>query len=163
MEVVAGWMSWVERPVNEHLPVMSEWTIKTEPIVLEGNGNRSTWNFNWQGQSSDLILHAKVVPSTHSRLSTHDSALWNTTWWWMLCVWVPGMVLPWAWGKLRALQCFLELDLCCKGQMMQGKVVTSKWLTLRVTVLDLNFTTAQQVSPLCIHFLLSLVKLGVNP
>lgn len=46
--------------------------------------------------------------------------------------------------------------------MMQGKVVISKWVTLRVTALDLNVTTAQQVSALCIYFLLSLVKLGVN-
>lgn len=45
---------------------------------------------------------------------------------------------------------------------MQGKVDTSKWVTLRVTALDLNVTPAQQVSALCIHFLLSLVKLGLN-
>lgn len=58
---------------------------------------------------------------------------------------------------------FQELDLlCCKSQMMQGKVVTCQWVTLRVTALYLNVTTAQQVSALCIHFLLSLVKLEAN-
>lgn len=47
-EVVAGFMCWVATPMNEHLPVMREWMIKavSEPIVLEGNGNRSTWNLS---------------------------------------------------------------------------------------------------------------------
>lgn len=48
MEVVAGCMCWVARPVNEHLPMMSEWTVKgvSEPTVLEGNGNSNTWNLS---------------------------------------------------------------------------------------------------------------------
>lgn len=57
----------------------------------------------------------------------------------------------------EVLQCFLELDLCCRSQVMQDKVVTSKWVTLKVTALDLNVTAA-----LCINFLLSLVKLGLK-